>query len=62
MEITGYQRVEMNGKTYNLVWYGDKARVSVLTKRGIRTLNGRGKANRENEAAQVIAKAKQERS
>lgn len=35
MEITKLQQVEMNGKTYNLVWYGDKARISVLTKKRI---------------------------
>lgn len=60
MEVTKYQRVEMNGKVYNLVWYGDKARVSVNTKKGLRTLNGRGRANRANEAEEVINKAKTE--
>lgn len=60
LEVTKYQRVEMNDKTYNLVWYGDKARVSVETKKGPRTLNGRGKANHISIAAQVIAKAREE--
>jgi len=61
MQVTKYQRVEMDGKSYDLIWYDNNtARVSVLTKKGPRTLNGYGRANRGNEAAKVIAKAREE--
>ena len=61
-EITRYQRVELNGRTYSVVWCGDRARVELLTKRGSRTLNGYGRAYRPALIAQVIAKAQSERS
>lgn len=61
MEVTAYQRVEFDGKTYNIVWYGEKARVSVLTKKGPRTLNGYGRAGRHTKAAQVVAEARRQR-
>lgn len=57
MTVTGYQRVELDGKTYHLTWYGDKALVYVSTKKGRRTLQGYGRANRAAEADRVIAEA-----
>ena len=60
LQVTGYQRVEFEGKTFELTWYGDKARVSVLTKKGPRTLNGRGKAYRPEMINKVVTKAKSE--
>jgi hypothetical protein len=61
MQVTAYQRVEFDGKTYDLVWYGEKARVSVLTKKGPRTLNGHGRAGQTTKAAQVIAEARRQK-
>lgn len=57
-EVTKRQRIEFEGKTYDLVWYGEKARVLVLTKNGFRSLNGFGRANRAGIAAKVIAAAR----
>lgn len=60
MIATKFQRVELDGKSYDLTWYGDKARVSVLTKKGPRTLNGRGRAYRPELIARVISAAQQD--
>jgi hypothetical protein len=57
--VTSYQRFEFEGKTYDISWYGDRATVRVHTKKGPRTLNGRGKANRWELASRVIAAAKE---
>lgn len=53
-----FQRVELEGKTYDVKWHGELARVSVLTKRGPRTLSGR--RNHSQLIAHVLAAAKSE--
>ena len=59
--VIKYQRIEYEGRTYDLTWYDDnRARVAVLTKKGPRTLNGRGRAYRPEKMAAVIEAAKQE--
>jgi hypothetical protein len=56
--ITKRQQVELDGKTYEVIWYGERALVYVFTRKGRRTLQGHGRANRAAEAARVISKAK----
>ena len=56
--VTKFQRVEFEGRSYDVTWYENgSARVSLLTRRGPRTLNGYGRAYRPEKIAAVVAAA-----